>query len=112
MAAGIEAVPTGGHSDRVWRLSASADGKMIATDGGDETVRLWDPANGTERRRIPVTVSFMFFSGVQSLSGADTFWRSGLRGLERCWPDRWPVRGLLIFSDLKPLQWPDDDEVG
>ena len=52
--AGKDAVPTGGHEGTVWRVSASADGKLVATEGGDETIRLWDPATGAERRRITV----------------------------------------------------------
>ena len=34
------------HENHVWSVTFSSDGKMLATGGGDETVRLWDANTG------------------------------------------------------------------
>ncbi|TGZ77549.1 hypothetical protein EX30DRAFT_311181, partial [Ascodesmis nigricans] len=38
-----------GHSDQVNTLAFSPDGKTLASESWDNTVRLWDPATGTSR---------------------------------------------------------------
>jgi RNA polymerase sigma factor (sigma-70 family) len=49
---GDEVAPGGaGHQSRLMQI-ATAPGGLIATAGDDHTVRIWDAATGTERRRL------------------------------------------------------------
>jgi WD40 repeat protein len=47
-------IPTPGHRDGVFSLALSPDGKVLASTGFDYTLRIWDLATGTERRRVDV----------------------------------------------------------
>jgi WD40 repeat protein len=40
----------GGHSGAVFGVAFSPDGTLLATAGYDQSVRLWDPANGAAVR--------------------------------------------------------------
>src|SRR5207237_1907341 len=39
----------GGHTDKVWDVAYSPDGKWLATASTDHTARIWDAATGAPR---------------------------------------------------------------
>jgi WD40 repeat protein len=49
-------IETGRHTNRIWRMSLSADGRVLATGSADKTVRLWSMPDGSLIRilRVPV----------------------------------------------------------
>jgi WD40 repeat protein len=48
-----------GHKERVSCVAITSDGRMIATGGGDKTLRLWEVASGLERRKLLGHESFI-----------------------------------------------------
>ena len=65
----------GGHSEVVSSLAYSPDGQVLASSGGDRSVRLWDVAAGRERRVIPgqpgMLVALAFAPDGRTLALAD-----------------------------------------
>src|SRR5262249_54307250 len=51
---GRELVAYRGHSKPVLSVAFSHDGKLIASAGGDPTVRIWEPATGKDILQIPI----------------------------------------------------------
>jgi WD40 repeat protein len=52
VATGKEVLAFTRYTDYVWCVAMSADGRMLATSDGDNTLRLWEVASGKERGRI------------------------------------------------------------
>ena len=42
-----------GHTDSVWRVAFSGDGKLLASGSGDKTIRFWDARTGAATRGRP-----------------------------------------------------------
>lgn len=65
-----------GHTDVVWGVAFSPDGKRAVSGSEDKTIRLWDIATGKETRRLEghrSTVNSVFFTpdGKRVVSGGD-----------------------------------------
>src|SRR5436190_526057 len=41
-----------GHTDKVYSVAFSPDGKLLASGSADKTVRLWNPADGKEVKNL------------------------------------------------------------
>jgi RNA polymerase sigma factor (sigma-70 family) len=55
LATGKRLSPTRGHQRAIGSVAFSPDGKTLATGSWDETLRLWDAANGKEQRSFRLT---------------------------------------------------------
>jgi WD40 repeat protein len=52
VATGEERAALVGHTDQVWSVAFTTDGKTLATGGDDQTVKLWDLTTGKERATL------------------------------------------------------------
>src|SRR5262249_17481911 len=48
----LPVVTAAGHTDTVWKICLSADGRYLASAIRDNTLRLWEPRSGKEVRRL------------------------------------------------------------
>jgi eukaryotic-like serine/threonine-protein kinase len=65
-----------GHTDRVWRVAFSGDGRRLVTGSRDRTVRVWDLETGEDLRKFEghtdtVRGVAISFDGRQVLSGSE-----------------------------------------
>jgi WD40 repeat protein len=79
-------------------LAFAPDGKMLASGGWDDTVRLWDPTTGKEVRKIDAHKA-MVAAVVFSADGKTLASRGGLDGMVRLWDpttgkERHTIEGL------------------
>ncbi len=76
MDTGKEIAPvSSGHHGDVNRLAVSADGKVLTTFAGDQTIRQWDTATGKELRQIKVPATAIGLSADGKLAA----WNAGPR---------------------------------
>ena len=47
-----------GHTDHVWSLAFSPDGKRLVSGAGDKTARIWDVETGVEIAQLPLEKPF------------------------------------------------------
>jgi parallel beta-helix repeat protein len=52
VASGSEVRTLTGHTDRVFSVAFSPDGRLLASGSGDNTIKLWDVASGSEVRTL------------------------------------------------------------
>ena len=65
-----------GHTDKLWDVAYSPDGKWLATAGSDNTARVWDAETGTLHTTVPYasrvgTVAFSADSRLMASGGQD-----------------------------------------
>ncbi len=90
-----------GHTDPVYAVAYSPDGKLVATGSFDKTIKLWDAANGKELRTfsgpqghqsLVLSIAFAPNGEVLASGGADNF--------AKIWdvPSSKPARELALGS--------------
>jgi WD40 repeat protein len=97
-----------GHTNTVYAVTFSPDGKWIGTGSGDNTIRIWDAATGERKARIPHTnpvycIAFSPDSKTLASGGSDgavTLWDVASGEKKKTLPD--VTSGAVVWIRFAP----------
>ncbi len=88
----VEVVPQIGHTDAIWSVAFSPDGRFALTGSEDNTLRLWDVATGKELRS---------FSGHTNFVSSVAFSPDGRFALSGSWDDTVRLWNVSTGKELR-----------
>ena len=101
-----------GHTDAVWTVAFSPDGRLLATAGRDGTARLWDPATGEHLHTLTGHIggvrgeAFSPDGRLLASSGADMtvrLWDPATGEHRRTLASHWGILGTVFSPDGRLL---------
>jgi WD40 repeat protein len=110
------------HAKGVWEMSLSRDGKLLATAGTDQFLRLWDPATGRQLQdfggkqkaallHVALTADGKLLAATSS-DHAVRVWETAGGKLVREYTEADDTGGLAISPDGRLLAWSGSDGPG